>query len=66
MCDECSSVWLDPRNRTDSSAIVPDPPEFRVSDDCALSGAGAGWASSDDAERAGLVELVVATDDLEV
>ncbi|HBQ19576.1 MAG TPA: hypothetical protein DEF51_53440 [Myxococcales bacterium] len=60
MCDECSSVWPDPRDLTDTSAVCPDPPEFRVSDGCAL-GPTSGWASPEEAERAGLAGLIVAT-----
>lgn len=61
MRDECSLVWSNPRDLADDAATFPEPPEFRVSAECVL-GSNSGWASTEEAERAGHLDLVVESD----
>ena len=52
LCDECHSVWLDPRHLELEDLLVPEGPRQWVPGArCELIGDGAGWASEEEARE---------------
>jgi hypothetical protein len=59
MCDECGSVWLDPKTVTAESVLNPKAPGFQVPGlSCAVGGGHAGWATASEILRVGWSEII--------
>jgi hypothetical protein len=52
MCDECNTVWLDPRRVDSELALYPPPPDFVVPTlECSIKGQQALWAKKEDVAK---------------
>jgi Zn-finger nucleic acid-binding protein len=53
MCDECDSVWLDPRELDSAHVIYPQPPDFVVAPHCSVASPRSRWATREEVAEAG-------------
>jgi hypothetical protein len=54
MCDECDTVWLDPKKVDTEHALYPSPPEFIIPIlRCSIKSPEARWATRQEIARQG-------------
>ncbi len=59
MCDECDSLWTDPRSTHASKALYAEAPDFLVPGlSCSIGAPASRWASREEVEGVGWGALI--------
>jgi|SRR6266498_365419 len=59
MCEECDSLWMDPRSVSVDRVLYSDAPDFLVPGlPCSIKSPASRWATRDEVARAGWESLV--------
>ena len=57
MCDECDSIWADPRNVAIENILGVEAPKWQITGLSCGIGAGSRWAKHDEIDAAGYADL---------